>query len=413
MRDMSDPINTFRAEVRLLLDCARTSLVTEEANRIKSLVSKDLDWTHLIRLARAHGVMPLLYRTLNSTCPNAVPAPILEELREQFYANVGRNLFLTKELLKVIQLLDAHRIPSIPYKGPVLAASVYGNLAFRMFGDLDILVREREYQKAQHLLIAEGYGLTKEFDYESTLVHGSGLFAVDLHKGMTAREFSCPLTFEYLAGRMQSITVAGTTVPALSPADTLLMLAIQIAKDSGSRYSQLAKICDIAELLRLYPQLDLAQVLRHARRLGGERMLLYSLRLANNLLGTALSQEVVRAMGLHPAIDGLVEYARRHLFDEGDRTGADQPTVDKFRWLVRERLRDRLYPYYLRYVSDVIVPCDLDRRMLGLPGGLSFLYFLIRPVRLVGKYGLLLVKSKKQNHRNGQLPGDPTAHGCT
>ena len=112
-------------------------------------------------------------------------------------------------------------------------------------------------------------------------------------------------------------------------------------------------------------------------------------------------------------LDGLVEYARRHLFDKGDRTVADQPTVDKFRWLVRERLRDRLYPYYLRYVSDVIVPCDLDRRMLGLPGGLSFLYFLIRPVRLVGKYGLLLVKSNKQNHHNGQLPGDPTAHGCT
>jgi len=103
-------------------------------------------------------------------------------------------------------------------------------------------------------------------------------------------------------------------------------------------------------------------------------------------------------------LDGLVEYARRHLFDEGDRTGADQPTVDKFRWLVRERLRDRLYPYYLRYVSDVIVPCDLDRRMLGLPEGLSFLYFLIRPVRLVGKYGLLLVKSKKQIIVTGNSP---------
>ena len=71
------------------------------------------------------------------------------------------------------------------------------------------------------------------------------------------------------------------------------MLAIQITKDSGSRYFQLAKICDMAELLRVYPRLDLAQVLRQARRLGGERMLLYSLRLANNLLGTVLPQEIV------------------------------------------------------------------------------------------------------------------------
>ena len=170
------------------------------------------------------------------------------------------------------------------------------------------------------------------------------------------------------------------------------MLAIQITKDSGSRYFLLAKICDMAELLHVYPHLDLAEVLRQARRLGGERMLLYSLRLANNLLGTVLPQEIVCEMQFHPAIDGLVEYARRQLFDGGDRTVADQPTVDEFRWLVRERLRDKLYPYYLRYVTDVIVPCELDRRLLPLPRELSFLYYFIRPVRLIGKHGLLQIR---------------------
>ena len=183
------------------------------------------------------------------------------------------------------------------------------------------------------------------------------------------------------------------------------MLAIQITKDSGSRYFQLAKICDMAELLRVYPCLDLAQVLRQARRLGGERMLLYSLRLANNLLGTVLPQEIVCEMQFHPAIDRLVEYARRQLFDGGDRTVADQPTVDQFRWLVRERLRDKLYPYYLRYVTDVIVPCELDRRLLPLPRKLSFLYYLIRPVRLIGKHGLLQIRRSIRRPRNHGLYG--------
>ena len=178
-----------------------------------------------------------------------MPKPTLEELREHFYANAGRNLFLAKELIKLLHLFDAHEISAIPYKGPVLAVSVYGNLAFREFGDLDILVRERDYQRAQHLLSAQGYRLMKEFDWESTFVHDSGTFAVDLHKGMTAQDFSSPLDFEYLSGRLQRITVAGTEVPTLSPGDTLLMLAIQITKDSGSRYFQLAKICDMAELL--------------------------------------------------------------------------------------------------------------------------------------------------------------------
>ena len=263
--------------------------------------------------------MPLLYRTLNSTCSDAVPKPTLEELREHFYANAGRNLFLAKELIKLLHLFDAQEISAIPYKGPALAVSIYGNLAFREFGDLDILVRERDYQTAQHLLSAQGYRLMKEFDWESTFVHDSGTFAVDLHKGMTAQDFSSPLDFEYLSGRLQRITVAGTEVPTLSPGDTLLMLAIQITKDSGSRYFQLAKICDMAELLRAYPHLDFSQVLRQAKRLGGERMLLYSLRLANNLLGAVLPQEIVREMRFHRAIDKLVEYARQQLFHAGDR----------------------------------------------------------------------------------------------
>ena len=99
-------MNTFRPEVHLLLDCARTRLDAQRANRIKTLVSKDIDWAYLVRTAREHGVMPLLYRSLNSVCSDAVPKPTLEELREHFYANAGRNLFLAKELIKLLHLFE-------------------------------------------------------------------------------------------------------------------------------------------------------------------------------------------------------------------------------------------------------------------------------------------------------------------
>ena len=110
--------NTPRPELRMLLYCARTCLETQGAKQIKSLVRKDIEWTYLVEIARTHAVMPLLYRTLNSTCSDAVPKETLEELREHFYANAGRNLFLAKELLKLLHLFEAHEIPAIPYKGP-------------------------------------------------------------------------------------------------------------------------------------------------------------------------------------------------------------------------------------------------------------------------------------------------------
>jgi hypothetical protein len=170
------------------------------------------------------------------------------------------------------------------------------------------------------------------------------------------------------------------------------MLAIQITKDAGSQYFQLVKICDMAELLRVYPRLDMAQALTHARRLGGERMLLVSLHLTHTLLGTALPHAVVNKRPYHPSLDRLMAYAQQHLVQEGNRPVPDQLTTAQFRWRVRERLRDKCYPYYLRYVRGTIVPCDLDRRLVPLPRHFSFLYYGIRPLRLVGKYGWLLFR---------------------
>jgi hypothetical protein len=373
----------LRRELRLLLHCARTSLGAQEANLIKTLVENDIDWPYLIRRSLAHGVMPLLYRTLNSTCADAVPKVILKQLREYFYANGGRNLFLTRELLKLLHLLEANEITAIPYKGPVLAALVYGNLAFRQFGDLDILVRERDYETAQRLLVDQGFRLTVEHEWESEFTDATGRVAVDLHRRIAPREFPSPLTFEYLSKRLQPLLLAGTTVPNLSPEDTLLMLSIQITKD---RYLKLAKICDVAELLRAHQSLNWAQALKQAKRLGGQRLLLFALCLTNHFLGAPLPQAAARELSSREFFHELVEQVAQQFFQQGTKSSNDQLMPKRFDWLMRERFRDKLWPYYLRYMRDVIVPCELDRHLLSLPRELSFLYYLIRPVRLLCKY---------------------------
>jgi hypothetical protein len=152
--------NALRPEIHILLRCARSRFDTEGAKQLKSLIHKNIDWTYLLQLALAHRVMPSLHSALNSTCPDAVPAPILERLRDYFYANVGRNLFLTQKLLELLQAFESHGIPAIPYKGPTLAALIYGDLALRQIGDLDILVREPDYEKARRLLISKHFRLT-------------------------------------------------------------------------------------------------------------------------------------------------------------------------------------------------------------------------------------------------------------
>src|SRR5215471_3255143 len=65
----------------------------------------------------------------------------------------------------------------------------------------------------------------------------------------------------------------GTNVLTLSPEDALLMLSIQITKDSRV---ELSKIFDVAELLG-HQGLNLTKAVKNAAKLGGRRMLLYTL----------------------------------------------------------------------------------------------------------------------------------------
>jgi hypothetical protein len=385
-------MNEYRPEVRLILDSATTSLDNARVRRITNLASRDLDWVYLVCTARAHAVTPVVYRSLASLRTGLVPPPVLEELRQEFYRNTGRNLFLAKELAGIIKIFDGCGIAAIPYKGPVLAAAVYGSLALRAFGDLDILVREQDYALAQRLLSDAGFQLVKAYEHEVTFADPTGRLAVDLHRTMTDREISSPLSFDYLWRHVQPVSLGETHVLGLSPGDTLLMLATQITKDSGSHYFQLAKICDIAELVRRHPGLDLAATLREAKQLGCERMVLYSLGLATRLLGALLPIAIRRAMEDQRVIEPLVDQACLRLF-AGTVRSIDERDVSHFRWRIRERLRDKLHPTVRRFARDLITPCELDRRLFPLPAELSCLYYLIRPARLLCKVGVAQAKS--------------------
>src|SRR4051794_15265776 len=68
-------------EVELILCCARTRLDEVRARRVRSLVSRGLDWEAVLGMACPHGMAGLLYRHLNAMAPEAVPPGVLGRLR--------------------------------------------------------------------------------------------------------------------------------------------------------------------------------------------------------------------------------------------------------------------------------------------------------------------------------------------
>jgi len=367
----------------------------DRAERIRALAHEDIDWGHLLRMGRRHGMIPLLYRHLGAICRESLPQDALDHLWDEFRHNSRRNLFLTSELLKLLRLLEADGIAAIPLKGPVLAASVYGDLSLRQFSDLDILVHREDYRRAQQCLVSAGYRQefrvpeTREASFldsqcELAFVRDDGQVVVELHWGITPRFFSFPLDPEWLWERPRTVALGGATVRTLPPEDLLLILCVHGAKHAWER---LGWICDVGELLRACSGFDWRWIGAQARGFGSERMLFLGLRLACDLLDAVVPEDVREKTQEDPMLATLVATVREGLWGEANGTRGILKSAF-FHVRARERLQDRI-----RYcVRLAMTPTASDWGLLSLPKRLAFLYYLVRPIRLVGRYCLRAVK---------------------
>jgi hypothetical protein len=116
----------------------------------------DVEWVRVVALAQQHSVAPLLYARLKEhgiTPPRATA----ENLRQIYVANARRNLRPFHEVETILVALQAASIPAIPIKGASLAETVYGNMALRTMGDVDLWVQREQIDAASQVMQSLGY----------------------------------------------------------------------------------------------------------------------------------------------------------------------------------------------------------------------------------------------------------------
>jgi hypothetical protein len=369
MLSAQSTVATIRPEVELLLCCARTRMDAARRECIKTLLQEALDWPQLLQMAQMHGVTPLLYRSLRASCPEAVPKTIMDHLQRHFHVTALHNRFLSKELLKLLTLFATHGLLALPYKGPVLAATAYGDTALRQFGDLDLLIDKKDFQKAKELLIAQGYqsevASSEEANYVRAQYHlgfvrADDRVTIELHWEVAWRYWAYPVEFDRLWARAVSVSFEGGTIASLLPEDSLLVLCVHGGKHQWER---LMWICDIAESV-LAHQIDWRQLLQQAQTGGSKRTLLLGLFLAQDLLGTELPEEVRQNIQADPKIKVLARQVTDQLFtgthNVHEEEDENRPTFYRtaFYLNVRERLWDKaqFFLYYPFRRNFSVVP---------------------------------------------------------
>ena len=378
-------------EFQLLLCCARSQ---PDAGAVRDLVSKGVDWQILLKLAAQHCVRPMLFESLKSVCWDAVPPKIQLELTLFNKYNVQKNLFFTEELLRLLELFKKESIQIAAFKGPVLAESVYGNIALREFSDLDVIVKKTDLSKAENILTSRGYEADfPDKDYRSAFVsyqgqysfrHGNTGISVDLHWRLSSKGLAFLPKSAEIWPRLEQVRIANRTVPTLARVDLALFLAAHGTKEG---WRSLLWVCDFAEFLRKYQDVDWLAVFDRAQRSHFSRPLLLAIALASTLLDAPAPQELVNQARTNLAVRALAEKAWFRLL----RTAPEGELREFLNGLnTQTRLRHRLWPLATLLSTRTVG----DYKAMPLPKSLWCIYYLTRPIRLAIKVMVMLLWSK-------------------
>ncbi len=393
-------------EMELLLCCVRPTITRSTSERMAALVQAGLDWDRVVYLATEHAVKPLLYWRLKTVLPHSVPALVLLQLHDDFVANSRRNVFLMRKLLLLLELFATHDIRVLPFKGPILAATVYKNLALRRSGDLDIVVHAHDAARAQALLLEQGYELRQglsqplpPFALKDACHHGfvGDSVYIELHWAFIDRLHALSLTLDAMTARCSAVCVASKPVLVFAPENLLLLLCVHGMKHYWERLSW---VTDIAWLLATTPNLDWARVFAYSDQFHVKRIVLSGLSLTYHLLGTNLPDVVIRRMEQDRYLPPLTAQIQERLVAAVRRPSG----LKKYSlyMLARERTQDQLiYLYHpLRaLLAFSVTPNDHDFTFLPLPKSLALLYYLVRPIRVVYEYRRLVDQARRWCNR--------------
>jgi len=311
----------------------------------------------------------------------------MRSLSQRYQANLHKALLTARELIRILDSLDSLSIEVMPYKGLALAESLYGDLAARQSGDIDLLIHVRDLPRIKASVLNFGYTTNLKLSakeeqaylisgYECSFDGAAGKNLLEVQWALQPRFYAVDFHLDGMFRRAVSVTVAGREMKTPSPEDLALVLSVHAAKHMWTR---LIWICDIARLVEL-PGVDWEWIASQACTLGISRILRVTILLAHRLLNASLPAAIKNEiLNDHTARDWTRSIGEKMM----DGSIIDFESWNYFRSMMRlrERLSDQA-KFLWRLAST---PGPSEWQSIRLPEPLLPFYRLVRLWRLVAR----------------------------
>ncbi len=383
---MSGILPTLGPEWSLLTAACSTIPNPEKLTRLQPMLQQPGGWQRLFALAEHHGVQPLLYQALLPLA-SAVPPAEIRALQFAYQANLHKAMRLAGELIRLDQRLSALGLEAMPYKGLAAAEVLYGDIALRQSGDIDLLIHREDLPRIRDAVRELGYtphttlsaAEEREYlksGYEYSFDGTAGPNLLEVQWAIQPRFYAIDFDMDGLFRRAAAINVAGRPVKTPSDSDLLLLFSVHAAKHVWGR---LIWLCDIARLMT-FPSLDWRWIGSQARDLGIVRILRVTMLLANRLLAAGIPDEAEENL---PQDRGAAELAHEIQSYIVSETAFNIESLSYFRLMMRLRERSADRRRFLQRL--ILTPGPSEWKAVRLPRPLFPLYRLIRLSRLAAR----------------------------
>jgi putative nucleotidyltransferase-like protein len=367
----------------LLVECARPN---PDLLGLHEQLRGGADWHVLLELAQQHGVFGLLALRLLDSGEGIVPREISEELKERHRAQVMTTLRLNAEMFRLLNGFAVLGVEALVIKGPVLSMRCYGDPGLRNYGDLDLIACDKDLLRVTEMMMGLGYEprvpvaaiRAKKAPGEYAFLHPRTKLRIEFHTEVTFRYHPRPLPVAKLFEQKASVIIDAHEIPALSPEEELLLICIHGAKHLWDRLSYIADVAAFVSRQKL----DWGRVKTAAAEIDAARMLRTALRLAADVLGAPLSDEIEAYVQADPVAERLTRQIMRWL----PAAGSMQPGIFE-RAMFRMRMRGGLFSSAAYLLRLSLSPTEEDWADSEGSKRPRFWDALRRPFRLARKYG--------------------------
>ncbi len=297
----------------LLIRCSRVVVDDAAKADILDLLAGSPDWGYLLDASVRNAVSPLFYYGLKQVASDVVleslvPAHVLDTLCKLYQNSRLRNRRLFEVTEEIARVFEQAGVQLMGLKDLQLAWVVYPDIGLRPMGDIDLLVRQEDYQKAAACMAGLGFSRLPDGDtpyllkyaWEQQFRRLSDNVWVDLQWNVLqiAWDVYQDGPFDFEIDRMwqgaEEMAVGDSRLSVPRPEDMLFHLCMHL---EGHRYAEQVLFCDLIEMLRFYAgSLDWGYFCELARRYQVESSIHAILLLLRDLFKISLPDGLLEAL---------------------------------------------------------------------------------------------------------------------